>query len=210
MSGRRPLSPRGRGRWNQPSKDQYAERWASVAKTPETRARIRRLSKLDNFCSAVMLTGIGLFVLMIPVAIVLGIWFWIAGIHRPEVFMWGFGIGIGVGLLGAIPLTVVSDRLHRAQFADADTAIGVVERVTSREERDGEGSLTTIYRVSLTARLSDELTLRRHLDGGKSDHGGPDESWVGRRIRFLHNTPDPDDLTDARFDGWPDHETKGW
>ena len=77
-------------------------------------------------------------------------------------------------------------------------------------ERDGEGDLVTVYRVRVTAWLSDELTLHRHLDGGKSDHGGPDETWIGRRIRVRHNTLDPEDLYDVRFDGWPDREAKGW
>ncbi|MFI6346410.1 hypothetical protein [Streptomyces sp. NPDC050560] len=191
-------------KWDQPTTDQYAERWASVAKTPQSRARIRRLSRSDNFWSAVMLSGMGLFVLMIPVAIVLALWFWISGIDRPEVFMWGFGIAFGVTLFGAIPTAIVSDRLHRAQFADADTAVGIVECVTSEQERDGEGDLVIVYRVRVTARLSDQLTLIRQLEGGAGSADTPDETWIGRRIRFRHNTLDPDDLSDVRFDGWAD------
>ncbi|RDB49114.1 hypothetical protein DVB87_04810 [Tsukamurella tyrosinosolvens] len=208
---RRPLLSRERcGKWDQPTNDQFAERWASVAKTQETRSRIRCLSRTQNISLGIMLVGGALFVLMIPVAIVLGIWFWIADIDRPEVFMWGFGTGIGVLLLGALPEIIVSDRFHQAQYADADTVIGVIESVTSHDERDGEGDLAIVYRLHVTARLSDGLTLYRHLEGGTSVHGGPDETWVGRRIRILHNTLDPDDFIDARFDGWPDGERKGF
>ncbi|SKP26322.1 Uncharacterised protein [Mycobacteroides abscessus subsp. abscessus] len=167
--------------WDRPTKDQHAEHWASLAKTPETRARIRRLSRIENITIWPMVVGGLLLLLMLPVTLGSMIWFWITS-----------------ALLG------------RAQYADADSAIGVVEGVTSWEERDGEGDLVTVYRVRVTAWPSDELTLHRHLDGGRSDHGGPDETWIGRRIRILHNTVDPDDLYDVRFDGWPDRETKGW
>ncbi|AKS30873.1 hypothetical protein AFA91_02170 [Mycolicibacterium goodii] len=38
---------------------------------------------------------------------------------------------------------------------------------------------------------------------GEEDGWGSPERWVGRRIRFRHNTVDPDDHHDVRFDGWP-------
>ncbi|SKG73812.1 Uncharacterised protein [Mycobacteroides abscessus subsp. massiliense] len=196
--------------WDRPTKDQHAEHWASLAKTPETRARIRRLSRIENITIWPMVVGGLLLLLMLPVTLGSMIWFWITRTVFPEILFWGFPIATGVVVLGAIPYGIASALLGRAQYADADSAIGVVEGVTSWEERDGEGDLVTVYRVRVTAWPSDELTLHRHLDGGRSDHGGPDETWIGRRIRILHNTVDPDDLYDVRFDGWPDRETKGW
>ncbi|WP_396909826.1 hypothetical protein [Mycolicibacterium sp.] len=190
--------------------DEYAEFWASRAKTPETRARIRRLSRIENMTIWPMVVGGLLLLLMLPVTLGSMIWFWITRTDHPEILFWGFPIATGVVMLSAIPHGIASSLLGRAQYADADTAIGVVEGVTSWEERDGEGDLVTVYRVRVTAWLSDELTLHRHLDGGKSDHGGPDETWIGRRIRVRHNTLDPEDLYDVRFDGWPDREAKGW
>lgn len=151
--------------------DEYAEFWIARAKTPRTRARIRRLSRYEDISIGILLIGMGLFVLMILVSIVLGVWFWIAGIDRPEVFYWGFGIALGVLLLGALPEMIASNRLDKAKYADADISVGVVDEVTTRQEKDGEGDTVTVYRVSLTARLSDQLALRRYLEGGKSDEG---------------------------------------
>lgn len=36
----------------------------------------------------------------------------------------------------------------------------------------------------------------------------PDETWLGRRIGFRHNTLAPEDLRDKQFAGWPDAEVE--
>lgn len=206
---RLPIPPRNRpAKRDEPTGDQYAEHWARRAKTPHTRARIRRLSKFDDISSGILLIGMGLFVLMILVSIVLGVWFWIAGIDRPEIFFWGFGIAFGVLIFGAIMEMIASDRLDKAKWADADNAIGVIDDVTSRQEKDGEGDTVTVYHVALTAQISDQVTLRRCLEGRESENGGPDGTWIGRRVCFRHNTLDPGDLHDARFAGWPDEKAR--
>lgn len=189
-------------------RDESAEFWASRAKTPKTRPRIRRLSVLHDVSGGVLLVGMGLFVLMIGVSIVLAVWFAIAHISRPDVFLWGFGIALGVVVLGATAEVVVSGRLEEAKYADADAAAGVVDSVTTTQETGGEGDVVTVFHVNVTARISEELVLRRRMEVWERDNGNPDETWTGRTIRFRHNTEDPDDLSDARFDRLPDWTAK--
>ncbi|MBM7368663.1 hypothetical protein [Gordonia hydrophobica] len=194
-----------RDRWSRPTNDEFAEHWAALAKTPETRARIRRLSRIRNISLGIVVTGIGLIVVMILVTIVLSTGLWLTR-ERDTIIAWGFGIATGVFLIGVVPETIASNRLHRAQYADADSAIGIIESVATREERDAEGDVAIVHCVAVTARLSDDLTLHRHLESTARGSDRPDDTWVGRRIRFRHNTLNPDALDDARFDGWPDRE----
>ena len=204
MSRRRDPFSEQKGVRDEPTGDQRAEYWASRAKTPQTRARIRRWSRIENIAIGILLVGMALFVLMILVSIALAIWFEIAGIDRDDVYMWGFGIAPCVVIPGAITEIIATGRLDKAKWADADTAIGVVDSVTSRPEVDAEGATATVYRVCVTAQISGGITLCRHLEGGESENGGPDDTWIGRNVRFLHNTLDPSDLSDARFEGWVD------
>ncbi|WP_097865761.1 phage holin family protein [Streptomyces sp. rh34] len=193
--------------------DEYVEFWAARAKTPQTRARIRRLSRFDDISSGILLAGVGLFMLMNLASIVLAIWFWIADVSRYDIFPWGFGIALGVTAIGAILNSIAESRLSQARFADAYCSVGVIDKVRSWEGHDGEGSPTTFYKLAVTATLPDGVTIRRHIDcgtgGGSGSPDRPDETWVGRRICFRHNSVDPDDLADEQFAGWPDHEEKG-
>ncbi|MET7641130.1 hypothetical protein [Streptomyces sp. NPDC005438] len=205
MSRPRPLRRTQAEERDKPSGDDFAEFWAGRARTPETRARIRRLSRIDNISMGIMLTGMGLFVLMILVSIVLGIWFWIAGTSRSDVFLWGFGTALGVLLVGAVPEALVSSRLHAAQFADGDTTLGVIDAVTPVEVPQGsDGDSYPWFTLTVSAELPQQVVLRRSVDWWSNDG----ECRVGRPIRFRHNTLDPHDLHDVRFDGWPD-ETGG-
>lgn len=113
-----------------------------------------------------------------------------------------------VGLAVYIP---ADNKLTRAKYADADSSIGVVREVTSRETTDAENSIVTEYTLVVTAELDGGVTLRRHLtttrgSGNEPEH--PNQSWIGRRVRFRHNTLDPDDVYDEQFEGWPDQERK--
>lgn len=186
--------------------DQFADYWASRAKTPQTRARIRRLSRLGNISIGILLTGIGLFGLMILVSIALCIWFWIDDISCPGIFIWGFGITMGVTAIGGV-LNVIADwRLAEAKFADGHCSVGVVDSVIVLEGAEGDGFSTTLYTLAVRAALPNEVMIRRHIDWGAGDSRGPDETWIGRRILFRHNSLDPDDLWDVRFEGWSDRK----
>lgn len=190
--------------------DDYAERWARRAKTPETRARIRRLVRLDNLFDAVVLAGVALCLLMILVSIVIGIWFWISEgsdilmSDHAGIFIWGFGTVFAVIILGAIPGGIVSSRLDRAKFADGDTAVGVINEVFEFEGTDGEGGAAMQYALVVTTTLPDGARLSRRIDWPAGDNRPRYLPLVGCRIRFRHNTTDPQDLSDAQFDGWPD------
>lgn len=176
--------------------DEYVEYWVARAKTPETRARIRRLSRLEDLTNGILLTGMILFLLMALTRVVLAIWFWAPDAGDSTIFLWVLGITLGV--------TVTSVFLN--------SAVGVIDAVRSWEGTDGEGSPTTFYALAVTAALPDGGTIRRHVDwstdSGSGSSDTPDETWVGRRISFRHNTLDPEDLADEQFAGWPDTEVE--
>lgn len=190
--------------------DEYAEFWASRAKTPETRDRIRRLSRLDDITNAILLLGMCAFFLLSLVNVGLAIWFWSGNDDHPEVFWWPLGITLGVTVIGAVSNTIVEGRLSQAKFADAYVSTGVVDAVLATEGTDGEGSPTTFYQLAVTAVAPDGATIRRHVDwatgGGSGSPDHPDDTWIGRRVTFRHNSLDPDDLTDEQFSSWSDAE----
>lgn len=100
-----------------------------------------------------------------------------------------------------------------AKFAAGYCSTGVIDKVLSWENTDGEGSTTTFTKLAVTAVLSDGVTIRRHIDRGTSAGSGssdrPDDTWVARRIRFQHHSLDPDDLADEQFAGGPGEEAEG-
>lgn len=64
--------------------------------------------------------------------------------------------------------------------------------------------METTYEFLIFAELAGSVVLRRRLYWGQDDGWLSPERWIGRQIRFRHNTLDPDALYDVRFDGWPD------
>lgn len=190
--------------------NQHAEFWIARAKTPATRARIRRLSRLEDITSGILLTWLGLYLLMSLTAVVLAIWFWTSDGGDSTIFLWVLGITLGVTVACVFLNNAVETRLAQAKFADGRSSVGVIDTVLSREEVDGEGLPETCYTLQVTAALPEGVTIRRHMDwstdGGSGSSDTPDETWVGRRIGFRHNTLDPEDLADEQFAGWPDPE----
>jgi hypothetical protein len=180
--------------------DEYAEFWAARAKTPETRQRIRWLSRLSD---------IGFF-LMCLANVGLAIWFWSGNDDHPEIFFWPLGITLGVTLIGVVSNSIVEARFSQAKFADAYVSTGVIEAVLATEGTDGEGSPTTYYQLAVIAVGPDGAAIRRHVNwatgGGSGSSDRPDDTWAGRRLSFRHNSLDPDDLADEQFSAWSDAE----
>ncbi|MFF0506525.1 hypothetical protein ACFYUH_23375 [Streptomyces fimicarius] len=178
------------------------DEWTSRAKTPETRARIRRWSRVEDVSRWILLVGTVAFVASVPVGIGLAVWFWTAGVGRFDVFAWLYGSGVVV-LLIAVGLDAwAGPRLAEARFADGRCTVGTIEEVVELPGPDADGNPT--YDLVVRAELPGRPALRRTLGWGSGDSSGPDDRWAGRAIRFRHNTLDPDDEHDALFDGWPD------
>lgn len=174
----------------------------SRAKTPETQARIRRWSRMEDVSRWILLVGTVAFVAAVPVGIGLAVRFWVTGVDRFGVFAWLYGSGVGVLLIGAGLDTWADPRLAEARFADGRCTVGVIEEVVELPGTDVDGNPT--YDLIVRAELPGRPALRRTVSWGSGDSSGPDDRWAGRAIRFRHNTLDPDDVDDVLFDGWPD------
>ncbi|WP_030420663.1 hypothetical protein [Streptomyces sp. NRRL F-5065] len=178
----------------------------SGASRAETRARVRRWSRVEEVSQWILLAGTVAFVASVPVGIGLAIWFWIAGVDRFDVFAWLYGSGVGVLLIGVGLDTWAGSRLTEARFADGRCTVGVIEEVIVLPGNDADGN--PVYDLVVRAELPGRPALRRTVSWGSGDSAGPDDRWAGRAIRFRHNTLDPDDEHDVLFDGWPDDRKK--
>ena len=182
--------------------DRQTREWMSLARTPRTRARIRAWSRWDDLARGLLLVGGVMFVMSLAV----GLWFWIADIDRLGVFFWSYGAAVGMLLVGTFLSALAGSRLSEARFADGRCDIGVIEQVIRLPWDDTDGNPT--YELVVSATITGSGAIRRTIQWGSGDSSGPDDRWIGREIRFRHNTLDPDDESDALFDGWPD-ETDG-
>ncbi|MFD0556454.1 hypothetical protein FB566_1694 [Stackebrandtia endophytica] len=160
----------------------YEERMAR-AKTPQTRASIRRWSLWSDFYF-----GIG--VLLVIAGITFIAWSVNTERHDGPVF-WG-GIVVAVVLVGVCVGfgSHASSRLSEALWAEAHVSIGTVEKVVKYSTEGPD-----LYDVVVNSSLTDS-PFRREITGQL----GPTD--VGDQIRFKHHTLDPDDLGDVLFDGW--------
>ncbi|MFE7622335.1 hypothetical protein [Streptomyces sp. NPDC057509] len=181
---------------------EQTDEWMGRAKTQETRARIRRWSRWEGVSQWILMIGALAFAASVPVGIGLGIWFWVAGVERFDVFVWLYGSSTGVLLIGAALDSGAGSRLAEARFADGQCTTGAVEKVIELPQNDADGNPT--FCLALRAGLPGGTVLRRTIHWGSGDSSGPDDRWIGRAIRFRHNTSDPDDEHDALFVGWPD------
>lgn len=144
------------------------------------------------------------------VGVGLGVWH---AIHGDAPWLWWLFGSIGTASLflvaGAWLGSYASDRRLTALYADGQSTVGRVDEVITHP---GGGDEQATYELLISAELSDGTLLRRRLDWGEDNTSWPiPRRWVGRSIRFRHNTLDPDDLHDILFDGWPgktgdDHE----
>ncbi|WP_308251019.1 hypothetical protein [Streptomyces anulatus] len=180
--------------------DQTAD-WMAKARTPETRKRIRRWSRMEKTGVVAALAGVSLLVLAPFATLALAIWFSIAGIDRTEAYWWLWGIAVGVPLAGGTLMAMGSDKRLAACFADGYVSTGRVDRVI---ECPGGGDDTTSYELRVSAELPGGVVLRRKV----YREGASPLRRVGGPIRFRHNTLDPEDLHDVLFGGFPGAETK--
>ncbi len=183
--------------WGLIGTDQQTADWMAAARTPETRARIRRWSRIETIGVVLLVPGICALLAAPVVTLALAIGFAVAGVRHTDVYWWLWGVPLGLSVAGAAVMAVSSHRRLSATFADGHVAIGRVDRVV---ERPGSGDDTTTYELRVSAELSSGVLLRRKL----YRDGGDPSRRIGRPIRFRHNTLDPDDVHDALFDGWPD------
>ncbi|MFI6346411.1 hypothetical protein [Streptomyces sp. NPDC050560] len=168
----------------------------SWARTPGTRARIRRWARIETVGMMLILTGIVLLLLAPFASIALAIWSSISGVSHAGPHWWIWGTTIGVPAVGLTANLVATGRRQAACFADGQVCEGTVDRAI---EHPGSGDDHTWYDLRISAALPDGVTLRRrlHLEGHRWDQR------VGRSVRFRHNTLGPEDLDDVMLVGWP-------
>lgn len=97
-------------------------------------------------------------------------------------------------------------RQSRALYVDAHVSVGRVDEVMSHPGIPGAGNYQT-YSLMVSVELPGPVTLRRTVYVGEERLRSPGRRF-GRTIRLRHNTLDPENLSDAFFEGWQD-ETKG-
>lgn len=176
--------------------DEQTREWMAAARTPETRARIRRWSKVETVAAVIMLVGLVMLLIAPFASIAVAVWDAITDMERTHLHWWIWVTTIGVLAIGTVGFLLGTARRERACFADGQTAVGIVERAI---EHPGSGDDQTWFDLRISAVLPDGTTLRRrlHLEGEHLDRR------VGRPVRFRHNTLDPDALDDVQLDGWP-------
>ncbi|SKG73826.1 Uncharacterised protein [Mycobacteroides abscessus subsp. massiliense] len=184
--------------------DQQTRQWMARARTVETRTEIRRWARWESVSFWLLLLG-GICVFAAPVlGLASGIWS--AFDDQAPPWLWFLFAPLGAAfillLAGAWSGSYASDRRLTALYADGQSTVGRVDEVITHP---GGGDEQTTYELLIGAELPDGTLLRRRLDWGEDNTSWPiPRRWVGRSIRFRHNTLDPDDLRDVRFDGWPD------
>ncbi len=190
------------------SPSRQTRQWMARARTPETRAQIRRWSRWETVSFCLLAIG-GICALGIPlIGMGLGVWH---AIHGDAPWLrWLFG-SIGTASLfliaGAWLGSYASDRRLTALYADGQSTVGRVDEVITYP---GGGDEQTTYELLISAELLDGVRLRRTLYWGADNTSWPvPRRWVGRTIRFRHNTLDPEDLRDVRFDGWANETNAG-
>ncbi|WP_235737886.1 hypothetical protein [Nocardioides alcanivorans] len=90
----------------------------------------------------------------------------------------------------------------RALYADAHVSVGMVDEVMTHPGIPGSGS-PSHYTLVVSVDLPGQRTLRRQVQLGEWQLR-PSTRRFGRRIRLRHNTLDPENHSDAFFDGWAD------
>ncbi|MGV9798510.1 hypothetical protein ACWDTP_10675 [Mycobacterium sp. NPDC003449] len=189
--------------------DQQTRQWMARARTVETRTEIWRWARWESVSFWLLLLG-GICVFAAPVlGLASGIWS--AFDDQAPPWLWFLLAPLGAAfvlLLGGAALgSHAKDRRLTALYADGQATIGRLDEVITHP---GGGDEQTTFEFLISAELPDGIILHRRLYWGEDSSLLYPQRWVGRTIQFRHNTLDPDDLRDVRFDGWPDRETKGW
>ncbi len=181
--------------------DEQTRRWMSLTRTPATRSRIRFWSRWEVVSFWIMIGG-GISALALPL---FGIGFGVrAALAEDPALFWWFAVPFSVTMVlfiaGSALGSHAKDRRLTAMYADGHSSVGRLDEVITYP---GGGDDHTTYDFQVSAELPGPVILRRTLRWGEED-GLPPERWIGRPLHFRHNTMDPDDLHDVRFDGWAD------
>ena len=157
--------------------------WIRRAKTPETRASIRRWNHWTNF-----FFWVGTLLVLGGIAFI--VWSVATDRHSGPVF-WGVIAGTVVLVLVCVGYgSHAGSRLSEARFADGRESVGTIVEVTTHPGTDGPES----FDILVTASVSGAV-IHRKINGLLVGR-------VGDRIRFRHNTIDPEDMDDILFEGW--------
>lgn len=181
--------------------DEQTRQRMAAARTPETRTRIRRWSRVESISMMAMAVGFALILIAPLASIGVAVWMSVTGVDHPELYWWIWGATIIILVGGIIVSLFAGGHRERACFADGYVAVGNVQRAI---EHPGSGDDATWFDLRISAELSVGVTLRRRLHFQGEGFG----RRVGRPVRFRHNTFDPDDLDDILFDGWDNPELR--
>lgn len=175
--------------------DEQTAAWTAAARTPETRARIRRWSRIETVGITTTLAGIAMLLASPFASIAVVIWTGVAGVNRADLHWWIWGAAIGVAVSGAVTWASATGRRQEACYADGMESIGTVTGVVVEEPADPEGMPG--YRLTISADLPEDGRMSRLTS--TSERTAP---RVGQTVRFRHNTLDPEDAQDVWLIGF--------
>lgn len=165
----------------------------SRATDPETLARIRRWSRIQNLAVGMALVGIA-----VPV-VTLGVVALVPELNSNEriaPFIWSI-LGTAAVLLvaGAFLEIHAQDRLREIKFAAGCRSVGMVDEVIEEPPSEVGGSST--FTLMINAELPGQVKIRRRLYS--QDYPSGPDARAGQILIFRHTTLDPDDLDDVLF-----------
>ncbi|WP_405929119.1 hypothetical protein OG554_22715 [Streptomyces griseus] len=169
--------------------------WMAAARTPETRARIQRWSRIETAGIAATLMGITLLLLASFASIGVAVWHSVTDGDPAGPLWWIWGTAVGVAGIGALTWVLGSSRRQAACFADGYETVGTVDRAI---EHPGSGDDLTWWDVRISAAVAESSVLRRRLHIEGEHHN----RRVGGPVRFRHNTLRPDALDDVHLVDW--------
>ncbi|MFF2654300.1 DUF3592 domain-containing protein [Streptomyces sp. NPDC058045] len=109
-----------------------------------------------------------------------------------ELPWWGPVIALGVVLATVALWGVAWNLLDAARYLDGEETVGTITEVTADDSMGPESN--PAYDMLITAEVTGGGRIRRAARESPRDAPRP-----GQRIRFRHNTRDPDDLRDILF-----------
>ncbi|RIT96100.1 hypothetical protein [Mycobacteroides abscessus] len=166
-----------------------ATAWMALARTPETRARIRRWVFLKRVFFGLACLGLTGFVITVVVAAIREV------LGKPGPW-WVFLAAFAVLVVSILPWCLASFRLDVARYADGKETGDTITKIVVDEHTDPEA--LPAYDITIAARLPNG-GIRRTCR--VSERTAPE---LGQMVRFRHNTGDPDDLKDVLFLGFVD------
>ena len=168
------------------------DRWLAEARTPKTRARIRRLAWTVRVFRALTFLSAGACVLaLIGMVLATFVSIFVPAFHVvADAPGWIGPVAAGIVMALLLAWCVTWFRLEAARYADDREAVGTITEVVASEDSEGQPR----YRLAITADLPEGGTIRRAE--GVSESTAP---LPGQSVRFRHNTSQPDDLDDILF-----------